>query len=226
MFDRSYLQNPFSEYLRWLKTKIKYQSKFKDLRIGYRSKLIDVNFGRYNMIGQNVTVINSSIGDFSYIADGSVINETKIGKFCSIGPNVRMAPGKHPTNTIVSTHPSIYSNPDNLLKNFSDTDHYEYTKDVVIGNDVWIGANTLILNGVKIGDGAILGANSVVTSDVESYSIVVGAPGKHVKYRFLKEEIDFLLKLKWWDKSDEWIESNSKNMLDIKELIKQNPLPL
>ncbi|WP_157798770.1 CatB-related O-acetyltransferase [Chryseobacterium geocarposphaerae] len=188
------------------------------------SKLINVVFGKYNWIGINVTIINSSVDDFSYIAEGSVICETKIGKFCSIGPNVRIAPGKHPTHTFASTHPSIYSNPYNLLKNFSKEDIFEYKKDVVIGNDVWIGANAIILNGVKIGDGAIIGANTVVTSDVESYAIVVGSPSKLVKHRFSEEEIDYLLKLKWWDKSHEWIQLNSENLCDIKKLINLNPL--
>ncbi|WBV61539.1 CatB-related O-acetyltransferase [Chryseobacterium camelliae] len=224
MFDTSYLQNPFSKYLKWLITKIKYQSKYKYLRVGYMSKLINAVFGQYNWTGNNVIIINSSIGDFSYISDGSVICETKMGKFCSIGPNVRIAPGKHPTHTFVSTHPSIYSNPYNLLKNFSKKDTFEYKKDVVIGNDVWIGANAIILDGVKIGDGAIIGANTIVTSDVESYAIIVGSPGKLVKYRFLQEEIDYLLKFKWWDKSDEWIQLNSENLCDIKKLINLNPL--
>nr|WP_261511157.1 CatB-related O-acetyltransferase [Chryseobacterium paludis] len=188
------------------------------------SKLFNVVFGKYNWLGNNVIMINSSIDDFSYIAEGSVISETKMGKFCSIGPSVRTGPGKHPTHTFVSTHPSIYSNPTNLLRNFSKEDNYKYRKDIVIGNDVWIGANAIILNGIKIGDGAIIGANSVITADVEPYAIVVGTPGKLIKYRFSQEEIDFLLKLKWWDKSNEWIELNSENLLDIKKLINLNAI--
>jgi len=225
MFDRSFLQNPIFEYLRWLKTKLSYQSKYEYLTIGYMSKLINVSFGRYNMLAKNVTVIDSVIGDFSYISDGSVINETKIGKFCSIGPNVRTGPGKHPTHTFVTTHPSVYSNPSNLLKNFSTKDNYEYKKEILIGNDVWIGANAIILNGISIGDGAIIGANSVITSNVEPYSIVVGTPGKLVKYRFNDEEIEFLLDFKWWNKSDEWIQSNVDNLLDIKKFVTQNSTP-
>ncbi|MCJ8152378.1 CatB-related O-acetyltransferase [Chryseobacterium sp. SSA4.19] len=222
MFDRSFLQNPIFEYLRWLKTKIRYQSKYDYLRIGYMSKLVNANFGRYNMLARNVTVMNSSIGDFSYVSDGSVINETIIGKFCSIGPNVRTGPGKHPTHTFVTTHPSVYSNPSNLLKNFSAKDNYDYKKEITIGNDVWIGANALILNGVSIGDGAIIGANAVITSDVAPYSIMVGIPGKLVKYRFNEDEINFLLDFKWWNKGDEWIESNADSLFDIKNFIKLN----
>ena len=222
MFDRSYLQSPFSEYIKWIKTKIKYQRKYKYLRVGYMSKLFNTKFGKYNWVGNNVIMINSSIGDFSYISDGSVISETVMGKFCSIGPNVRTAPGKHPTHTFVTTHPSVYSNPSNLLKNFSNRNHYHYESEVVIGNDVWIGANAIILNGIKIGDGAIIGANSVIANDVQPYSIVVGSPGKLVKYRFDDNEIEFLLKFKWWNKGEEWIKSNVEKLLNIKKLTSQN----
>lgn len=222
MFDKSYLENPIREYLKWLIMKIKYQRKYKFLRIGYKSKLSNVTFGKYNWIGPDVFIGNSSVDDFSYISEKSVIYETTIGKFCSIGPNVRTAPGKHPTHTFVSTHPAVYSNPSNLLKNFSKKDAYSYVKQIVIGNDVWIGANALILDGVKIGDGAIIGANSIVNKDIEPYSIVGGIPSKLIKYRFNQEEIEFLLKIRWWENSDEWIELNQENLLDIKALIKHS----
>ena len=73
--------------------------------------------------------------------------------------------------------------------------------DTVIGNDVWIGQNAVILPGVHIGDGAIIGANSVVGSDVEPYTIVAGNPAKVVRKRFDDELIDLLLSFRWWDKS-------------------------
>jgi virginiamycin A acetyltransferase len=73
--------------------------------------------------------------------------------------------------------------------------------DTVIGNDVWIGQHAVILPGVHIGDGAIIGANSVVGSDVEPYTIVVGNPAKVLRKRFDDELIGLLLRFKWWDKS-------------------------
>ena len=79
--------------------------------------------------------------------------------------------------------------------------------DTVIGNDVWIGQNAVILPGVHIGDGAIIGANSVVGSDVEPYTIVVGNPARVLRKRFDEELIDLMLRLKWWDKSIEEIDS-------------------
>jgi virginiamycin A acetyltransferase len=79
--------------------------------------------------------------------------------------------------------------------------------DTVIGNDVWIGQNAVILPGVHIGDGAIIGANSVVGSDVAPYAIVIGNPAKELRKRFDDELIALLLRFRWWDKSVEEINS-------------------
>nr|WP_251040627.1 CatB-related O-acetyltransferase [Chryseobacterium sp. ISL-6] len=220
MLDKSYLQNPFSEYLKWLITKIKYQSRYQYLRVGYMSKLFNVVFGKYNWLGNNVIIINSSIDDFSYISDGSVISETTMGKFCSVGPNVRIAPGKHPTHTFVSTHPAIYSNPEYCLKNFQKKDHHNPMRNVSVGNDVWICANVIIADGVNVGDGAIIGSNSVVTSDVEPYTIVGGIPARFIRKRFKDEQIDVLNESKWWDKDVDWIEKNSDIFLNIDDFYK------
>lgn len=78
--------------------------------------------------------------------------------------------------------------------------------DIIVENDVWIGAKSTIMSGVKILNGSIVGANSVVTKDVPSYSIVVGNPAKVVKYRFTEKQIESLLKIKWW----EWTEDRIK----------------
>ena len=80
--------------------------------------------------------------------------------------------------------------------------------DIVVGNDVWIGYEAVILAGVTIGDGAIIGARAVVTKDVPPYTIVGGVPAKPIRKRFNEETIDILLKLKWWDWSKERIAKN------------------
>jgi len=102
-------------------------------------------------------------------------------------------------------------------KNVSNSNEYS----INVGNDVWISANVTILDGVKIGDGAIIASNSLVNKDVEPYTIVGGVPAKPIKTRFEKDEIDFLLKFKWWNKSLNWIEENSDKFTDIKQFIKQ-----
>ena len=89
---------------------------------------------------------------------------------------------------------------------------------VKIGNDVWIGENVTIMGGVTIGDGAIIGANAVVTKDVEPYSINVGIPSKIIKYRFTKEDIEFLQKLEWWNKPEEWIIKHKDEFEDIERI--------
>lgn len=87
---------------------------------------------------------------------------------------------------------------------------------VEIGNDVWIGDNVILIAGIKIGNGAIIGAGSIVTKDILPYSIVAGNPAKEIRKRFSKEEIEFLEKLEWWNKDETWIKENIKNFSDIK----------
>ena len=218
--DKSYFQNPILEYFKWIIGKIKIQSKYKGkhIKIGYNSIANNTKFDEYNWIGEDVYMENVDLGKFSYVSSNSTILETKIGKFCSIGPNVRIAPGKHPTHTIVSTHPALFSNPDYCERNFQDKDYHNPLRNVTIGNDVWICANAVIADGITIGNGAIIAGNALVNKNVEPYSIVSGIPAKHIRYRFKEEEIVFLEEFKWWDKSLEWIDKNSKLMLDIESL--------
>lgn len=93
---------------------------------------------------------------------------------------------------------------------------------MVIGNDVWIGVNACVLSGVRIGDGAVVGACSVVTRDVPPYAIVAGNPARLVRKRFDDETIEELLKIKWWDWDIERIKENlplllSENVKDFAE---------
>jgi serine acetyltransferase len=88
----------------------------------------------------------------------------------------------------------------------------------MIGNDVWIGANVTILDGIRIGDGAIVATNALVTKNVPPYAILGGVPAKQLKKRFTDEQIGFLLKLKWWDKREEWISEHAKYFNSIDEL--------
>ncbi|MGI4749982.1 MAG: CatB-related O-acetyltransferase [Janthinobacterium lividum] len=219
--DTSFLINPIYEYFKWIKVKIFYQVKYwgKHLRISYNSYVANVEFGNNNYIGKNTYLTDSIVGDFTYLSYNCTVTNTYCGKFCSIGPNVKIAPGRHPTSKFVSTHPSLFSNPSFLTYSFTKQTVYQGNLKVNIGNDVWIGANCIILDGVTIADGAIIAANSVVTKDVAPYQIVGGTPAKFIKKRFDDEEIIALLEFKWWDKDYIWIKNNVNQFWDIKSFI-------
>ena len=158
---------------------------------------------------------NIVVGDFTYFADTDfekhvthhydfIGDKLIIGKFCQIGAGVEfvMNGANHQMNA-VSTYPFyIFGSWDQSALSKEDL---PFKGDTVVGNDVWIGQNSTILPGVHIGDGAIIGLNSVVTRDVPPYTIVAGNPAKAVRKRFDDELIDLLLKLKWSDKSIEEI---------------------
>ena len=129
-----------------------------------------------------------------------------IGKFCAIAKGVEFVMnGANHRISCATTYPFYIMGGDwgNALAPV--TKELPLKGDTVVGNDVWIGQNVTILPGVHIGDGAIIGLNSVVTKDVPPYTIVAGTPAKIVRKRFDDELIDLLLKLKWWDKNAEEI---------------------
>ena len=122
-----------------------------------------------------------------------------IGKFCSIACGARflMNGANHALGSL-STYvfPIFYEEWDHGMEV---TEAWDRRGDIVIGNDVWIGYEAVILSGVTIGDGAIVAARSVVTKDVPPYTIVGGAPARPIRRRFDQETVDALLKLRWWD---------------------------
>ena len=143
-------------------------------------------------------------GKYTYISRDSEIwtKDTEIGNFCSLSDGIHIGLPQQPTKYF-STSSYLF----NPLLNFIDkeTKIHNKIKPVIIENDVWIGAGAVIMQGVKIGNGAIVGAGAVVTKDIPPYAIVVGVPAKIIKYRFNEETIKELLELKWWDLPDEKI---------------------
>ena len=95
---------------------------------------------------------------------------------------------------------------------------YRNSRPVIIGEKAWLCEQSTIMPGVKIGNGAIIGANSVVTKDVPPYAIVGGVPAKVIRYRYDEETIRFLLDLKWWNKDVEWLRENWELLCDIDKL--------
>ena len=162
-----------------------------------------------------VSTPNIIVGDFTYIADSEFESHVTnfypwsrdkliIGKFCQIAAGVEfvMNDANHQMSA-VSTFP-FYTLEGWDMEAPASSD-MPYKGDTVIGNDVWIGQNAVILPGVHIGDGAIIGANSVVGRSVGAYSIVVGNPSREIKKRFDDELIGLMEQFKWWDKDIETI---------------------
>jgi acetyltransferase-like isoleucine patch superfamily enzyme len=145
-----------------------------------------------------------SIGQYTYINNGTTIfYNTKVGRYCSIGKKCEIGTVDHPISWLSSS--SIqYSIAEHFdykpyCKDFPQI-HYEQIEGCTIGNDVWIGSLVVIKSGVTIGDGAVIGANSIVVKDVPPYAIVGGVPAKLIRYRFDKKTIEKLLELKWWER--------------------------
>ena len=160
---------------------------------------------------------NIIVGDFTYIADSEFESHVTnfypwsrdkliIGKFCQIATGVEfiMNDANHQMSA-VSTFP--FYTLDGWDMEAPSAEDMPFKGNTVIGNDVWIGQNAVILPGVNIGDGAIIGTNSVVAKDIPPYCIAVGNPCRVIKKRFDDDLIELLLKFKWWDKSIEEIES-------------------
>lgn len=146
-----------------------------------------------------------------------------IGKFCSIacGAKFLFNSANHTMNSL-STYPFpiFFEEWESDVKNI--TSAWDNKGDIIIGSDVWIGYEAVVLAGVKIGDGAIIGARAVVTKDVQPYTIVGGVPAKPIRKRFSDDIIQALSELRWWEKADEWIKENISAIQsgDIETLLK------
>lgn len=164
------------------------------------SEIISSIFSRHSYCGYNCEIIN-----------------TEIGAFCSISNNVTIGGGMHPIDW-VSTSPVFYFGKDSVKKKYSEH-HRLPPKKVIIGNDVWIGKNVMIKQGVKIGSGSVIGMGSIVTKDIEPYSIVAGNPAKLIRKRFSEEIIEKLLKINWWDFTDEQLSKSAIYFIDPSSFI-------
>ncbi len=175
------------------------------------------NFNQEIYIKPTITNKNIIVGEFSYIADSDferhvthfydfIGDKLIIGKFCQIASGVEfiMNGANHQMNSI-TTYP--FYTLENWHMSQPELNNLPIKGDTIIGNDVWIGQNAVILPGVNISDGAIIGANSVVGCNVKPYRIIIGNPAREIRKRFDDELINLLLKFKWWDKSIQEINS-------------------
>lgn len=150
-----------------------------------------------------------------------------IGKFCSIacGAKFIFNCANHTLESLSTYTFPLFFEEWNLPKSEVAT-AWDNKGDIVIGNDVWIGYDAVIMAGVHIGDGAIIGTRAVVTKDVEPYSIVGGVPAKEIRKRFVPDFVAKLLELKWWNWSSEKIKNHITAIQsgDIDELLKTSRL--
>lgn len=170
-------------------------------------------------LASDVSLYHCVVGENTYFASKSRLHDCQIGKYCSIGPELLAGLGMHPSSTFVSTHPSFYAPINYSPISFVEQKKFDEFKTIIIGNDVWIGARVTIVDGVRVGDGAIIAAGAVMTKDVEPYTIVGGIPARQIRKRFTEEQINFLLNLRWWDKGEEWIRSKADLFDDITRLM-------
>lgn len=160
-----------------------------------------------NIIVGDYTMYNDFVNDPTLFEKNNVvyhypINHDKlyIGKFCSIACGVRfLFNSANHSMASLSTYPFLIFFEEWGLDVSRITDAWDNKGDIVVGNDVWIGYEAVILAGVTIGDGAIIGTRAVVTKDVPPYTIVGGVPAKVIRKRFSDDVISALLKTKWWD---------------------------
>jgi acetyltransferase-like isoleucine patch superfamily enzyme len=161
---------------------------------------------------EGCTINNSTIRRYSYVGKRSIVQNAVVGTFCSIANDVFIGLGTHPIDYF-TTSPLLYrvNNTFKIKLIERDLDFEEY-RQIIIHDDVWIGSRAIILDGVTIGQGAIIAANTVVTKDVPPYAIVGGTPGKILKYRFDQAKINRLLESQWTSKDLPEILKNVKTL--------------
>jgi acetyltransferase-like isoleucine patch superfamily enzyme len=197
---------------------LKYLRKYsgKHLLIANGVRLYDCRFGTRNKVYEDAELIDITLGDCSYIGPRSRLTHVTLGKFSCIAPDVIIGLGEHPSRNFVSTHPAFFSPNGQAGFTFVNRTYFKEYETCNIGNDVWIGARAIVLDGVTIGNGAIIGAGAVVTKDVPPYAIVGGVPAKILRYRFEANEIEHLQQYRWWDKDFDWLIENHQKFDDVK----------
>jgi len=169
-------------------------------RVHPTAELKGCRIGRYAAVGERTILREVTVGDFSYFERHAEAIYTDIGKFCSIAANTRINALEHPlerpTTHKISYRPNEYFRYLGVDQTFRAR---RRDKRVTIGHDVWIGHGAVVMPGIRIGNGAVIGANSVVTSDVPAFMIVAGVPARPIRPRFASGAAERLENMAWWE---------------------------
>jgi acetyltransferase-like isoleucine patch superfamily enzyme len=173
------------------------------VRLGPFSKLLKCDVEGNTVLGENSCFNRCRIGRYSGMGCFSYVADAVIGKFCTFASRVSVGAFNHPTDWL-SVHEFQYRDikdiyGDSILEGGVNLLNSGYERPTKIGNDVWIGDNASVARGISIGDGVIVGMSSVVTRDVPPYSIVVGNPGRVLRFRYPEAIVRELLEIRWWD---------------------------
>ncbi|HTI85271.1 MAG TPA: CatB-related O-acetyltransferase [Alphaproteobacteria bacterium] len=157
-----------------------------------------VYLNRNTQVGPDVVV-----GKYFGMNESCYVARATVGAYCAIGARTSINPFNHPTDWLSINEFQYHPNSFDWVPEYNDFERLPRTPDMfrhaVIGNDVWTGHNVNIMAGVNVGDGAVIGAGSVVTKDVPAYAVVAGVPAQIRKFRFPEKTIERLLRLKWWE---------------------------
>lgn len=182
--------------------------------IGYNTAISkDCILRGENKFGQNCVISKVRFGRATYCVNNVLVSNAEIGAYTSIGSNVSIGLHSHPTRGFISTFPGFHFKW-SVTPYLDNPSNFNVQSRTMVGNDVWIGDSAIILNGISVGDGAIIGAGSVVTRDVPAYAIVGGVPSRIIRYRFTEKQISMLLEEKWWNWPVEKISRNQKLLQD------------
>lgn len=183
-----------------------YLSKLiKKLRL---RSILNSEVHKTSSIASGTQFVDSTMNRHSFCGYDCSILSTEIGSFCSIASNCEIGGASHTVDWI-STSPVFNENRDQIKMKYSHHMYNAQSGRTIIGNDVWIGARSLIKAGVKIGHGSVVGMGSVVTKDIPAYEIWAGNPAKFIRKRFDDDTTNELLRINWWDFEDDKLKKHS-----------------